>query len=123
MHAKPEKVRPRRLRRRLKAIASIAVALCAGAFLACQKSVTSTADEAGPATDGATPRDVGTDLGDADANPDAEAGRGDAASLTVVDAAPDASRALVPAPPKRDAATVDRKEHRKGMPVPDNLLE
>jgi len=106
------KVARRRIKRRLKAAASIALALSAGAFLACQRGVQEVV------------RAV-----DASKQPDAESSNTDSpidvrdasgALLASNDAAPDALA-------KRDAsskdASVDVNEHRKGMPVPDNLLE
>lgn len=115
MYAKPEKVRARRAKRRLKAVASIAVALCAGAFLACVKKPEVDAG----ASDANAPRDPAPFDGAREA--DAE----DAAIVVTsadggVDAKPDALVKRQPGP--RDAA-VDVREHRKGMPVPDNLLE
>jgi hypothetical protein len=114
MHAKPEKVGARRFARRVKAVASIAVALAAGVFLACQKTQTS------PPADGSS----------ADDKADAVAKGEDAAGDVAVEAAP--LDAMVVADAKSDAlakprairdAAVDVREHRRGMPVPDNLLE
>jgi hypothetical protein len=117
MHADPKRVVARRWKRRVKAVASIAVALCAGAFLAaCGK--TPAASDAG---DGSS--------ADAEPGPEAsidvkitseggvDAGVADAA---IADAKSDAL--AKPRGGPRDAA-VDVREHRKGMPVPDNLLE
>lgn len=117
MHAKPELVAKRRWKRRLKAAASVAVALAAAAFLACQKSK--------PEEDaGSGPRETEAD-GPADAKrgPSDDATPADAASApeaSAADARPDALAKHRGGP--RDAA-VDVREHRKGMPVPDNLLE
>jgi hypothetical protein len=112
MHAKREKARARKWKRRLKAVASIGVALAAGTFLACQRGAETVkrevidvrarlgGDDAGPATEDAT-RDGDGD-GDADGSNDATA---------------DGARR------RSKDASVDVKEHRKGMPVRDNLLE
>jgi hypothetical protein len=125
--ADPKRVGRRRIARRLKAAASIVVAVAAGTFLACHRQVakltgdgsaddTSGADgAAGGRADAATP-DAGIEVRQEDGTPLA----GDAA-LVVADVRSDAlarSRDGSPA----DAA-VDVHQHRKGMPVPDNLLE
>jgi hypothetical protein len=126
MHARPDKVRARRVRRRIKAALSIGVALAAGIFLACQKNAApEKSEDAGEgeaarsddAARGATPP---TSLDDREAG-GAEAAVTSDASAGLVDAAKPDALAKRPAHP-RDAA-VDRREHRKGMPVPDNLLE
>jgi hypothetical protein len=118
MHADPKRVVVRRWKRRAKAVASIAVALCAGAFLAaCGKTV-------------ATPPDAGDRK-----NADAETGTDASIAVTITsdggsdagfaDSAITDARSDALAKPRsgaRDAA-VDVREHRKGMPVPDNLLE
>lgn len=84
MFAKKELTRRRRWKRRVKAAASVAVALAAGTFLTCQRR------EAAPAKSGdAEPKHA----------PAREAGK--------------------PAPKDH----VDKREHKKGMPVRDNLLE
>jgi len=105
MHADPKLVRVRRWKRRLKAVASIAVAACAGVFLACGKTTKpppdADVDANAPTTE--------------DATVDAEV-----ADAVVADAKSDAL--AKPRSGPRDAA-VDVREHRKGMPVPDNLLE
>jgi hypothetical protein len=128
MFADPKKAELRRLKRRLKAGASIVLALAAGAFLACQK------EEGGPVganpggpdarggsdeprlretTDAADAADAGQDANDA-GDAAAEAGPSDAgAEAGAGDAGADAGKGL----------RVDKKEHRKGMPVRDNLLE
>jgi len=122
MHAKPEKVRVRRLKRQLKAAVSIGVALCAGVFLACQKTVVTekTEDAQVPPEDASLARDVVVDVQLVDSPPPSSS---DAAPLAIVDA-DGKSDALAKRPPsKADAGAVDKREHRKGMPVPDNLLE
>ncbi|MGZ3417728.1 MAG: hypothetical protein ACXVEF_11150 [Polyangiales bacterium] len=94
MFADPKKVSRRRLARRVKATASLAIALVAGGFLAC-KSVVDNVFEGSSKTPPIKPDDAGS--------PDTD-GKGAGAQ-------PDA------------ALTVDAREHKKGMPVPDNLLE
>jgi hypothetical protein len=96
-----ERVRARRFKRRLKATASLFLAAAAGTFLACVKRGDDRPAQApNPTTPEipdrpAPPRDAGaTDRGAADARK----------------------------PPKHQPK-VDRAEHRKGMPVKDNLLE
>lgn len=119
MHAKPERVKRRRLARRMKAVASIGVAVAAGLFLACQRGVDKLVD--------ATRSEGGDAAGDMAAPPAAIDAAPDAPVDAPVDAGVDA-----PADAKTDAlakhrgprdAAVDVREHRKGMPVPDNLLE
>jgi hypothetical protein len=87
------KVRVRRLKRRLKAAAALALAAAAGTFLAC-----SGRDKNRP---NPPPNPTTDEVSNLPAPPDA--GTADAAA-------------------DQDGA-VDRTEHRKGMPVPDNLLE
>jgi hypothetical protein len=118
MFAKRDQVGPRRVRRRLKAAASIVVALAAGTFLACQRGM-ETAKQVLDASRGDTDaRDTGAGVQDADAVDAAATGPTDA-SMVLADAKTDA---LVKRAAPHDAA-VDTREHRKGMPVPDNLLE
>lgn len=122
MHADPKRVVVRRWKRRVKAVASIAVALCAGAFLAaCGKTVATTSDGGDGSSDAETGADATIDVTvkTAAADGSADAGSTDAA-LALVDAKSDAL--VKPSGGIRDAA-VDVREHRKGMPVPDNLLE
>lgn len=93
MFADPKKVARRRLARRVKATASLALALVAGGFLAC-KTVADNIFE-GARSPELRPDDAGT--------PDTD-GKGQGV--------------------QKDAGlTVDAREHKKGMPVPDNLLE
>jgi len=96
------KVRLRRWKRRLKAAAALVVAAAAGVFLACA-----------PKGDKGARRDAAAPPAPA---PDAAVG-----SPAPPDASPADAAARADAP-GRDAG-VDRHEHRKGMPVPDNLLE
>jgi hypothetical protein len=130
MFADPKKVAGRRLKRRLKAGASVALALVAGAFLACKGGANPTegspqGPDARPGPDASGNAPSGTASGPAaagatSASPVAEPA--DAGSAPV-----DASTALVvvdagaAAHPR--APKVDKHEHRKGMPVRDNLLE
>lgn len=145
MFADPKKVDARRLRRRLKASAAVALAFVAGAFLACKGDNTS---EQPPSPSGPDARSgpgsrVTEDAGNADATnaiateptpfdagTDAlEDGADDAPNdaLAVRDAGTDGSAALVVQPRSPQTAPkaprVDKTEHRKGMPVRDNLLE
>jgi hypothetical protein len=153
MFADPKKVDARRLRRRLKAGAAVALAMVAGAFLACKgdnnpaepPSPSGPDARSGPGSRVAedagnadamntiavdpTSQDAGNDASD-DAHNDASDDAPDDApndALAVRDAAADGAGALVVRP--RSPATapktprVDKTEHRKGMPVRDNLLE
>jgi hypothetical protein len=105
---KPSDAKKRRFRRRLKAAASIAVALCAGTFLACQRGVQTIQS----VIDASIGRDAENDAPQNDASDST-------AMVLVADAGKDAeARAR-----KLKDAAVDVNEHRKGMPVPDNLLE
>jgi hypothetical protein len=107
-----ERVRRRRFKRRLKATASLLLAAAAGTFLACVKRGEDRPAQApNPTTPEvadrpAPPRDAGASV----TAQGHDAGAGD--------------KSLVPLrrPPKH-GPKVDREEHRKGMPVPDNLLE
>ena len=108
-------VRMRRLKRRLKAAASLAIAAAAGTYIACDAGVK---PKHQPAPNPTTP-EISNLPAPHDAGADAAV---DAAADAAIDAPVDAPKALV----RRDAsvdAKVDREEHRKGMPVPDNLLE
>jgi hypothetical protein len=125
MFAKPELVAKRRLRRRLKAAASLALAFAAGAFLACKQKldeVTAPKDDATVATGAPDTDVVVTAAGDA-----ADAAKADGTSLAKADAYADATDALAAYDADADAdakkPVVDAKEHKKGMPVTDNLLE
>ena len=107
------KVRIRRWKRRMKAAMSIALAAAAGTFLACDTG------EKKPQPN-VPPNPTTPEISNLPAAHDAGI---DAAADASADAAIDAqTTALV----RRDAGTdakVDREEHRKGMPVRDNLLE
>jgi len=129
MHAKPERVRARRIKRQIKAALSIGVAVVAGVFLACQKSPLASS-EAGatnapkgePNADAtASPSEINVDLDDGTSKRTADAAPGNGPPPSDAGHKPDALARVLPTP-TRDAA-VDRHEHRKGMPVPDNLLE
>ena len=103
-------MRLRRLKRRLKAGASLLLAAAAGTFLACVKRGDDRPAQApNPTTPEvpdrpAPPRDAGG------ATPD---GGGQAP----------AAGAIERRRPPKHGPKIDRTEHRKGMPVPDNLLE
>jgi hypothetical protein len=119
--ADPKRVRRRRLARRLKAAASIVVAVAAGTFLACHRQVAKLAgdgseEDAGAANVPASASDSGIDVRQEDGSP-----LPNEAALVVADARSDALAQTRDGAP-RDAA-VDVNQHRKGMPVPDNLLE
>jgi hypothetical protein len=137
MFADPKKVDERRLRRRIKAGAAVVLAMVAGAFLALKGESTNQepASPSGPdARSGPGSRHAEDAAGvDAtndpvDASGDAAIdGTADAASDAMADAASDGSAALAVRDGGADAAAkapkVDKHEHRKGMPVRDNLLE
>ncbi|MEZ4225886.1 MAG: hypothetical protein R3B13_33370 [Polyangiaceae bacterium] len=120
MYADPKDIRSRRRKRRFKALASIALATAAGVFLACQRKLTEPAAPAatpapsprGPdARSGPEPRDL----------PDASTG-----SVEVPDGGDEAASsggARDASSERQRDAHVDVTEHRKGMPVRDNLLE
>jgi hypothetical protein len=105
MFASPKLVGRRRLKRRLKAAASVIVALAAGSFLACQRQVEKLTGETGPPSPESPGGALGVRVRDA------------AAPNPVPEALADAQRT------KSADAAVDVNEHRKGMPVRDNLLE
>lgn len=123
-------LRLRRVKRTMKAGVSIALALAAGAFLACQRTVVRSdgpspmgPDARGgpppPPQDAAVDADAAADAGDAEA--DAADAETDADGMIVVrDAAGDI---VVRRPPRQPRHRVDRDEHRRGLPVIDNLLE
>lgn len=105
MYADPKRVRIRRIKRRLKATASIVLATAAGLFLACQRRATGGSEPVGPSPYGP----------DARTGPEVEIPPADASTPPDDSPVPERERA-------HDAA-VDVDEHRKGMPVRDNLLE
>jgi hypothetical protein len=107
--AADRKVRLRRLKRRLKAAASLVIASAAGAFLACTKG-----DKQRPPP---APNPMTHETTNLPAPP-RDAAAADAGSGALVVQPKDVAA--------RDAGTkgaVDKREHRKGMPVRDNLLE
>ena len=129
MFADPRKVAARRIRRQLKAGASIVLALAAGAFLACKgerapdppspygpdaRSGPGARRDSDERSDAATAEAVNAD-GSAKAD-DATTGATATTALVVRDAGTAAAR-------DARAPHVDKNEHRKGMPVRDNLLE
>ncbi|MCC7539209.1 MAG: hypothetical protein IT379_23505 [Deltaproteobacteria bacterium] len=109
-------VRKRRFWRRVKAASALVLGVGAGTFLACYSAVTR-----------APVRTVRPDT-PSEANEDAGTPDGSVRSL---DAGPpmDASAGAAPRFPPWPTSTpdgstgVDVDEHRRGMPVPDNLLE
>ncbi|MCA9586997.1 MAG: hypothetical protein KC657_16700 [Myxococcales bacterium] len=117
MHAKREKARARKWKRRIKAVASIGVALAAGTFLACQRGAETVKREVIDvrARLGGEDASVRYDAAD-DATTDGDVG-------TELDAAGDATADAGARRKGSKDASVDVKEHRKGMPVRDNLLE
>lgn len=140
MFADPKEVKGRRLRRRLKAGAAVALAMVAGAFLACKgeekapepPSPSGPDARSGPGTKTAVAEDAGfvdatNDTAEVDAAADGDMdASSDAPSdaIVVTDASADGSTGLAvrkPSAPKKPL--VDKREHRKGMPVRDNLLE
>ena len=111
------KVAVRRVKRRLKAAASIGLALMAGAFLACAPNKPNKEKSRLPVPPNPTTPSVGAVPSYA---PSAAAG---APSAPLATSNP-SSTALVPAAKTpHKLPSIDREEHRKGMPVPDNLLE
>jgi hypothetical protein len=143
MFADPKKVDVRRLRRRLKAGAAVALAMVAGAFLACkgEDKPAEPPSPSGPDARSGPGSRIQDDAGNADAAQNeadagvdaAKDGAEDASNdapndaLAVTDAAVDGSTGLAVRDAGADAAAkarrVDKHEHRKGMPVRDNLLE
>ncbi len=130
MFADPEKTAARRLRRRLKAGLSIAVAVVAGTWLACKPGT----NTPGPSPQGPDAREGPAPRGgsappppppEPHTEPREDASVSDASDdSAIVDAAGDAGReaGLARRPASRQPH-VDRHEHRNGMPVRDNLLE
>lgn len=100
----------RRFRRRVKAAASIAIALAAGTFLACQRGL----EHLQNASDARAPDDAQPPK--TSNEPDTPAAIPTSTALVRAQDAGAGGKSI------RDAA-VDVNEHRKGMPVPDNLLE
>jgi len=114
------KVRVRRLKRQLKAAVSIAIAAAAGTYIACKgDQATKNVDPVppNPTTDAVTNRPAPPDAASADASVDA------AVDAATPDAGAPKDAALVPVDARKKDGGVDKTEHRKGMPVPDNLLE
>lgn len=112
MHADPKQVAARRWKRRLKAAGSLALAALAGAFVACQRGVQSFQEATAPTI--------------APAPEQGDAANAAETSTRVADARAD-SLVLAPTPSARDAGAdayvMDAKEHRKGLPVPDYIVE
>jgi hypothetical protein len=100
------KVKIRRIKRQIKAVASIGLALAAGAFLTCvPRSREIAPDPSQPPLP--PPHDIESPVATVDAT---------------IDGNP-ADVAIEEAEGKPKDASIDRRQHRKGMPVPDNLLE
>jgi hypothetical protein len=116
MFAHPKLAARRRWKRRLKAAGSLAIALAAGTFLACQRQMASMFGEGGLDAGARLPGSGPSEAASGGVAPSAEESGAPDAALAVADA-----RARTNDRPS-DAA-VDVREHRKGMPVPDNLLE
>jgi hypothetical protein len=111
--AADKKVRLRRWKRRLKAAASLVIASAAGTFLACTKG-----DKHRPPP---APNPTTNEISNLPAPPAAARDAG----ASGPDGAVDKGKAMIVAPKqeKPPKTGVDKREHRKGMPVPDNLLE
>jgi hypothetical protein len=123
MFANPRKNRARRIKRQLKAGASILLALAAGTFLACKgKREPDAPSPYGPDARSGPGARQGVD-GPARDRLQGDAGTTDHAAAD--SGATGAALALRDAGAAHDARAphVDKKEHRKGMPVRDNLLE
>ncbi len=129
-------LRLRRVKRQLKAGASIVLALAAGAFLACQRTQpTPERSPMGPdARSGPAPADASPDAVREAPHDAAHDAAHDTAHDTADDVAHDASALAVDAshdagamvrhdPSHARRHRVDRDEHRRGLPVLDNLLE
>ena len=133
MFADPKKVPIRRFRRRVKAGAAVVLAMVAGAFLACKGTTDEQpASPMGPeARRGPGPQsadmDASVDAADANDAADAAMDASNDAPNDALDTAHDGNTALTVRDASVDAAAkaprVDKHEHRKGMPVRDNLLE
>jgi hypothetical protein len=119
-------VRSRRLKRRLKAAASLSLALGAGLFISCQRLLGADEEEEEP--------QKGAPASSQEAKPPASEASSAPVSSPSSTPATSPSSELVPA--SQSSATspastrsedrkgkVSIKKHRKGMPVPDNLLE
>jgi hypothetical protein len=105
----------RRHKRRLNALAAVLLSLAAGTFLACQREVKSTARPAPtpkPSSD-----ETSKSLAPQDAGPNSSA-----TDLTREDAGPGGPSDLGSVDVGK-SGRVDKHEHRKGMPVRDNLVE
>lgn len=118
----PREVTFRRFKRRLKAAASIGLALAAGTFLSFQRGAR--AEGPTPAPNPMTdeiendpaPVDTSTPEPPRHRKPGKDKGKPN-------DPNKDKSKAPDKGKSDKDKGQVDKDEHRKGMPVPDNLLE
>lgn len=121
MFADPEKVRSRRWKRRLKAGASIVLAMAAGAFLACKSRL----DEAMSTTSSPapSPRADGPEAGAPDAGAmDAGDGGSDEGGIdSGIDGGADAGDGGVKKPRPVKKPQVDKREHQKGLPIRDMI--
>lgn len=132
-------LRLRRVKRQMKAGASIVLAVAAGAFLACQRNVARVIERSPMGPDARSGPHPTTPV-DASVAPavDASAAPLDAPPPTTDAPAPASDTPTVDARTARDAGTlavrdasthhhrphhVDVDEHRRGLPVIDNLLE
>jgi len=125
MFADPKKNGARRIKRQLKAGASILLAMAAGTFLACKGKREPDAPSpygpdarsgpgAGQGINSAARDRLAGDAGTTDRS--TTDGGATGAALALHDAG-------LSAPHDARTPQVDKKEHRKGMPVRDNLLE
>lgn len=128
-----KRAKKRRRKRRLKATVAVAIALAAGAFLACAGDRDESTDNVEPEAPAEPPAPASERASAAadDTAADDDAAADDAAAddaglalpddAAIEDAEP--STAIVPSKRRRRRPRVDRDQHRRGMPVPDNLLE
>lgn len=130
--ASERELRMRRIKRQMKAGASLVLALAAGTFLACQRAPrpterspmgpdARTGPSPAPSPDASAPHDAS-----APSAPDASATDASAPADATTDtslATRDAALATRDADASRNRHHVDVVEHRRGLPVIDNLLE
>ena len=121
----PREIMLRRFKRRLKAAASIGLALAAGTFLSFQKGARAEGPipAPNPMTDETQndPAPVDTSTPE---NPAKHKKHGkDKTRPNDKDKDKDKDKSPDKGKSDKDKGKVDKDEHRKGMPVPDNLLE
>jgi len=104
----------RRYKRRLKAAAALLVSLAAGTFLACQREGAKPSARPNPAPNPTTPEV--SNLPAPPAEPDASGGTPGSGGQSGQGGQGGAASG-------GKSNQVDRHEHRKGMPVRDNLVE